>query len=86
MKCQNGETLWIESNNSNEIPTVISSISAQKYLRKGYDAYLAYILDTKVSELKIESIPVVCEFSDVFLEELLGLPPIREVKFGIELI
>ncbi|KAG8496936.1 hypothetical protein CXB51_008143 [Gossypium anomalum] len=27
-----------------------------------------------------------CEFSDVFLEELPGLPPVREVEFGIELV
>ena len=30
--------------------------------------------------------PVVCEFLDVFLEELPGLPPIREVEFGFELL
>jgi hypothetical protein len=28
----------------------------------------------------------VCEFPDVFLEELPGLPPDRDVEFGIELI
>ncbi|KAG8478765.1 hypothetical protein CXB51_028636 [Gossypium anomalum] len=55
-------------------------------LPNGCDAYLAYVLDTKVSESKIESVPIVCEFSDVFLEELLGLPLIREVEFGIELV
>jgi hypothetical protein len=31
-------------------------------------------------------IPVVCEFSDVFPDELPGLPPDREVEFAIELI
>jgi len=29
---------------------------------------------------------MVCEFPDVFLEELPGLPPDREVEFAIELI
>ena len=28
---------------------------------------------------------VVCEYADVFLGELLGLPPHRDVDFGIEL-
>ncbi|KAG8485711.1 hypothetical protein CXB51_019027 [Gossypium anomalum] len=65
---------------------MISVISAQKCLRKGYEAYLAFVLNTKDLELKIESMPVVCEFPDVFPEELLGLPPVREVEFGIELI
>ncbi|KAA3487670.1 DNA/RNA polymerases superfamily protein [Gossypium australe] len=49
---------------------------------KGYDAYLAYVLDTKVSESKIEYVPVVFEFSNVFPEELPSLPLIREVEFG----
>ena len=31
-------------------------------------------------------IPVVCEFPDVFLEELPGLPLDREVEFKIELV
>ncbi|KAA3461704.1 Retrotransposon protein [Gossypium australe] len=29
---------------------------------------------------------VVCEYPNVFLEELLGLPPIKEVEFAIELV
>lgn len=59
---------------------------AQKYVRKGCNTYLAYVLDIKVSESKIESLPVVCEYLDVFPEELLGLPPIKEVKFAIGLV
>ena len=31
-------------------------------------------------------IPVVCEFPDVFPDELLGLPPDREIEFKIELL
>jgi hypothetical protein len=34
----------------------------------------------------IHQIPVVCEFLDVFPDELPGLPPDRDVEFGIELI
>jgi len=34
----------------------------------------------------LTQIPVVCEFPDVFPEELPGLPPDREVEFAIELI
>ncbi|XP_052482987.1 uncharacterized protein LOC128036142 [Gossypium raimondii] len=65
---------------------VILAMSAQKYVRKGCDDYLAYVLDSKMSELKLESVQVVCEYSDVFLNELPGLPPIREVEFAIELV
>ncbi|KAA3472669.1 DNA/RNA polymerases superfamily protein [Gossypium australe] len=66
---------------SSGLPIVISSMSAQIYVRKGCEAYLAYVLDTKVFESKIESVPIVCEYPDVFPKELPGLPPIREVEF-----
>ena len=33
----------------------------------------------------LTSIPMVCEFPDVFPEDLPGLPPDREVEFSIEL-
>ena len=31
-------------------------------------------------------VPVVCEYPDVFPEELPGLPPVRDVEFGIEVV
>jgi hypothetical protein len=34
---------------------------------------------------EIQDIPVVCEFLDVFLEDLPGLPPERDVEFVVEL-
>ncbi|KAA3470820.1 DNA/RNA polymerases superfamily protein [Gossypium australe] len=49
-------------------------------------SYLAFVLNTHESEVKIETVPMVCEYSDVFSEELLGLPPAREVEFGIEIV
>jgi hypothetical protein len=33
----------------------------------------------------LASIPVVCEFPDVFPDDLPGLPPVRDVEFTIEL-
>jgi hypothetical protein len=38
---------------------------------------------TSVKE--ISDIPIVCEFLDVFLDDLPGLPPNRDVEFMIEL-
>jgi hypothetical protein len=42
--------------------------------------------DPMVFNLAVESISVVEEFMDVFLEELPGMPPEREVEFYIDLI
>ena len=35
---------------------------------------------------ELEAIPVVCEFSDVFPEELPGMPPNRDIEFVIDLL
>ncbi|KAG8490964.1 hypothetical protein CXB51_014701 [Gossypium anomalum] len=85
LRCEKGNVIRVGPDKSDNLPVVISSLTPEKYLRKGYEAYLAFVLNTKVSESKIESVPVVCEFIDVFPEELPGLPPEREVEFGIEL-
>ncbi|GKC46804.1 putative reverse transcriptase domain-containing protein [Tanacetum coccineum] len=37
-------------------------------------------------EKKLEDIPIVCNFPKVFQDDLLGLPPMREVEFCIDLI
>jgi len=59
---------------------------ASKLLRKGCEAYLACVIDTEVVKPELADIPVVCEFSDVFPEELPGLPPDREIEFSIDLL
>nr|GFB30935.1 putative reverse transcriptase domain-containing protein [Tanacetum cinerariifolium] len=40
----------------------------------------------KVNKSKLKDIPVVRKFPDVFLKDLLGLPPSREIEFRIDLI
>ncbi|GJZ57196.1 putative reverse transcriptase domain-containing protein [Tanacetum coccineum] len=43
-------------------------------------------MSTKASDKKQEEIVVVSDFSEVFSDDLSGLPPIREIEFRIELI
>ncbi|KAA3456998.1 DNA/RNA polymerases superfamily protein [Gossypium australe] len=86
LRCQNNETIRIESADLNGLSAVISSMLARQYMRKGCEAYFAYVIDSKVTERGIKSVPVVNEYPDVFPEELPRLPPVREVEFGIELV
>ena len=45
------------------------------------------MVDTRVREqLSVLEVPVVREFADVFLEELPGVPPERQVEFRIDLV
>jgi hypothetical protein len=48
--------------------------SSRAYCKKG------------VAEPTLEEVPVVCEYPDVFPEELPGMPPDRDIEFIIELI
>ena len=59
---------------------------AMKYLRKGYEAYLASVVEERKESPKLKGLPVVNKFEDVFLKDLPSLPPKREIKFEIELV
>ena len=64
--------------------SLISTLSTVKLLRSGCEGFIAFFIEDKQSQ-GVEKILVVCEFPDVFPEEIPGLPPVREVKFTIEL-
>ena len=61
-------------------------MQALRFLRKGCEAFLALVLDSKRGQVNLEDIPVIKEFPDVFPEELLGLPPEREVDLNVEVL
>ncbi|GAV68839.1 RVP_2 domain-containing protein [Cephalotus follicularis] len=59
----------------------ISTIQAKRLLGSGCEGYLAYVVDTSEEKTKIEDVHVVKEFTDVFPEDLPGIPLDREVEF-----
>jgi len=63
----------------------VSTMQAFKMLKKGCQGYLCAIEVTELKELDLSEIPVAREFPQVF-QEVLGLPPDREIKFTIELV
>ncbi|XP_016669989.1 uncharacterized protein [Gossypium hirsutum] len=54
--------------------------------KRGCEAYLAYISVSESEGSFVKDIRTIKDFPDVFPDELLGLPPNREVEFGIELL
>nr|GFB36226.1 putative reverse transcriptase domain-containing protein [Tanacetum cinerariifolium] len=44
------------------------------------------VMKQKSEDKRLENIPVVREFPDVFPEDIPGLPPVRQVEFYIDLI
>ncbi|KAL0386526.1 UNVERIFIED_CONTAM: Retrovirus-related Pol polyprotein from transposon [Sesamum latifolium] len=65
---------------------LISAVTAFNLIKEGCQAYLASVHDTTKVSPGVLEVSVVREFSDVFSEELPGLPPHREVDFEIETI
>ena len=69
-----GEITFI-GERSNHFSNVISAATTRTMVRKGCEAYLAYVIDTVKARPSVSDIPTVSDFSDVFSEEFSGLPP-----------
>ncbi|GKV24897.1 hypothetical protein SLEP1_g34439 [Rubroshorea leprosula] len=65
---------------------VMTTREAQKYLVNGCQGFLVFVTDTSSVTSRLEDIPVVREFPDVFPEDLPSLPPDKEVEFAIDLV
>jgi len=59
-------------------------IKAQRLLGRGCEEILCNTVDTKTPGAFLKNIPVVQEFPDIFLNEISGMPPPREVEFCID--
>ena len=66
--------------------SLINAMTALKMLRKGFQGYLAFVVDRRQEGTRLEDIPIVKEFPDVFPDDISGLPPDRAIEFVIELI
>ncbi|GKE09845.1 putative reverse transcriptase domain-containing protein, partial [Tanacetum coccineum] len=82
---------WLASNRGNEARLhIISYTKTQEYVLKGCLVFLANVTtketEEKSEKKRLEDIPIVQDFPDVFPEDLSGLPPTRQVEFQIDLI
>ncbi|XP_071687745.1 uncharacterized protein [Rutidosis leptorrhynchoides] len=64
----------------------INCLKVQKCIRKGCLAMLVHVSKTEPKVKKLEDVPIVRDFPDIFLEELPGLPLHRDVEFQIDLM
>ena len=75
LRTPSGEEVTFIGERSNHLSNVISAATARTMVRKGYEAYLAYVIDTKKEEPSLSDILTVSGYPDVFSEELPGFPP-----------
>ncbi|GKB24390.1 hypothetical protein Tco_0863791 [Tanacetum coccineum] len=84
------EALTMQGDRSESMLNIISCIKTQNYIYKGCHVLLAHIKEKnskeKLEEKRPEDVPVVQDFSKVFLEDLPGLSPTREFEFQIDLV
>ncbi|GJS10693.1 hypothetical protein Tco_0367489 [Tanacetum coccineum] len=61
-----------------------------KYMQKGFPIFLAHVttkeIEDKSEKKRLEDVPIVRDFPEVFPEDLPGLPPTRQVEFQIDLV
>nr|GFC26593.1 putative reverse transcriptase domain-containing protein [Tanacetum cinerariifolium] len=69
---------------------IISCAKMLKYMLKGCQVFLAHVTtkeaEGKSEKKRLENVPIVRDFPEVFPEDLPGLPLTRQVVFEIDLI
>ncbi|GJR47337.1 putative reverse transcriptase domain-containing protein [Tanacetum coccineum] len=88
------ETLIVHGDGSNRGHKarlhIISYSKTQEYMLKGCPVFLAHVttkeVEDKLEKKRLEDVPIVRDFPEVFPEDLPGLPPTQQVEFQINLI
>ncbi|KAG5576650.1 hypothetical protein H5410_056784 [Solanum commersonii] len=64
----------------------ISYLKARKLVSKGCIYHLVQVNNSSVETPPIQSVPVVSEFLEVFLDDFPRVPLEREIDFGIDIL
>nr|GFB17355.1 putative reverse transcriptase domain-containing protein [Tanacetum cinerariifolium] len=65
---------------------VVSCMKVKKYVDHESYLFVAQVIEKELAKRRLEDVPIICKFPDVFPEDLPRLPPPRQVEFEIELI
>ncbi|VFQ61123.1 unnamed protein product, partial [Cuscuta campestris] len=86
LRAEDGSDVSLSGEVFPKAPEFISSLSARRLIRKKCEMFLCHVQDMRKESPRQQDIRTVCDFPDVFPEDLPGLPPPREVEFSINLI
>ncbi|GJZ65140.1 putative reverse transcriptase domain-containing protein [Tanacetum coccineum] len=75
--------LIVESDKGVSRLKFISCIKARKYVERGGHLFLAHMTEKKSKEKRLEDVPVIRDFPEVFLEDFPGLPPPRQAELAL---
>ncbi|GJZ80624.1 putative reverse transcriptase domain-containing protein [Tanacetum coccineum] len=68
-------TLVVKGDSNSSRLKVISCIKARKYIERGCHLFLAHVTEKEKSEKRLKDVLVICDFPEVFPDNLPGLPP-----------
>nr|GEV92124.1 hypothetical protein [Tanacetum cinerariifolium] len=80
------KTLVVKSDSGVSRLKVISCIKARKYIERGSYLFIAQVTEKEPAKKQLQDVLVICNFLEVFPNDLPGLPPPQQVEFKIELI
>ncbi|GKF15696.1 putative reverse transcriptase domain-containing protein, partial [Tanacetum coccineum] len=80
------KTLIVKSDKGVSRLKAMSYIKARKYVERGCHLFLAHVTEKRSKEKRLEDVPIIYDFLEVFPEDLPGLPPPRQVEFQIDLV
>ncbi|GJX74361.1 putative reverse transcriptase domain-containing protein [Tanacetum coccineum] len=80
------KTLVVKGDRGTSRLKVISCIKASKYIERGCHLFLAQVTEKESTEKRLQDVPVIRDFLEVFPDDLPGLPPPWQVEFKINLV
>ncbi|KAJ9551909.1 hypothetical protein OSB04_015954 [Centaurea solstitialis] len=86
IKLPDGRTAVVYGVKRNRSTSLISVIKANRCIRKGCVWFMAHVVDSKKDKLQVKDVEVVRDYPEVFPEDLVSLPPDREIEFRIDLV
>ena len=86
LRTPNEDEVTFIGERSNHLSNVISAATARTMVRKGCEAYLAYVIEMEQARPSVSNVPTVSDYPNVFSEEFPGLPPHREIEFAIDVV
>nr|GEZ58738.1 putative reverse transcriptase domain-containing protein [Tanacetum cinerariifolium] len=81
-----GKMLVVKGNCDVSRLKVVSYIKARKYIQRGCHLFIAHVKEKEPKEKRLEDMPIIHDFFEVFRDDLPGLPQPRQVEFRIKLV
>nr|GEV19671.1 hypothetical protein [Tanacetum cinerariifolium] len=65
---------------------IVCGKKAKKFIKRGSQLFVAHVAKKEPQEKRLEDVPVIRDFPEVFPDDLSGLPPPWQVEFRINLV